>query len=476
MSTLKDYWPFPSFRAGQEEVLEEIEESWDQYDVFVVRAPTAWGKSPLAVALQNWVMGEHHASAAITVPNNVLREQYLDEFAHLKTIRALKDYWIEEYGMSELEFRKKIYQYGPRNSQYNLDRSTVKRVGSPICVNYHSYIAHKLQRNTVIVDEAHLLLGTLQEFAARKIWRHKTHYPFGLRSLADVQQWAEQAPPSPAIQRLRDEMESLTPATLIQLAKEPYRGVMKECIKLLPLSVENDAPIFWPSKTNKVVLISATLGEDDLRLMGHGTKRIKWISPTSPIPVDRRAIKLDFIGNMSYHNQDRLIEDLLDKISSLRERYLGSKGFVHASYSLANKIRHAVRGDPSFDWMVFHGRDNKQDVYDDFAASSIDTSQVMIGSGMAEGIDMHEDIARWQCIAKIPYPSLADPAMRYIAQNNSDYYNWMVSREIMQSAGRVCRSPDDYGITHILDNSWVRWYENVADRLPEWFTEAVETT
>ena len=469
--SLKDYWPYPSFQDGQEDVLDAIESAYESHDVIVIRAPTAFGKAPTSIALQNWALSQG-LSAAITVPNNALRQQNLDSYPHLVTVRAMDDYWIDKYNMSEKDFRKKVYKWGPKGSEYTKDLQAVKRVGEPVCVNYHSYIAHKLQRNVVIVDEAHLLLGTLQDFAARKIWRHKLSYPSGVRTLAQLKDWAKQAPDSPAIKQLRSELYSLTPSTLIQVTTDLYRGEEKECIKLIPLSVENSSPIFWPAKTSKIVLFSATIGPTDIDRMGLGTRRVKWIDAPSPIQAERRGIHTSFVGNMSYSTQDQNLDALVAKIKELREAHDGN-GFVHASYSLAQKLRSRFA---DCDWAVFHERDSKkkQQAYNRFAEVDPSEKKVMIGSGFTEGIDMKEDIARWQAIAKIPYPSLGDPAMRWVAQNKGDLYNWMVSRDIMQAAGRVCRSPDDFGLTFILDSSWDKWYNKTKTTLPKWFREAVQ--
>lgn len=465
--SLKSYWPFPSFREGQDSLLQEIEDAWNDNDVLVVRAPTATGKLPISIAIQNWQL-EQGSSAAICVPNNVLREQNCSEFPHLQTVKAMKDYWIEEYNMSEADFRKKIYQWGPKGSKYNSDRAAVKRVGTPVCVNYYSYIAHKLQRNVAIVDEAHLLLGTLQDFAARKIWKHKFNYPTGLKSLKQVKEWADTLTPTGPVKQLQEELRSLTPATLVQITTDMYRGKEMPCIKLIPRSVENRPPIFWPSKTEKIVLLSATIGEKDIQFMGLANRRVKFIDVKSPIPAERRAIKLDFVGNMSYATQDANLDALIEKIRTLRDSHDGN-GFVHASYSLAQKIK-ARLNEP---WAMFHDRDNKQSAYNSFSQRPASDRAVMIGSGMSEGVDMKEEVARWQAIAKIPFPSLGEPAVRWVANNDRDYYGWMVARDVMQSAGRVCRSPDDFGHTYILDSSWDRWYTNTSHMLPQWFTEAI---
>ena len=172
-----------------------------------------------------------------------------------------------------------------------------------------------------------------------------------------------------------------------------------------------------------------------------------------------------------YSSQDQHIEDLVSKIKEIRDRHDGN-GFVHASYSLARKLRLHMR---DCEWAVFHEQDKrlKQSAYDRFSSTDPSERKVMIGSGFTEGVDMHEDIARWQVIAKIPYPSLADPAMRWVAKNRGDVYNWMVSRDIMQAAGRVCRSPEDYGVTYVLDNAWDNWYNKSVTTLPRWFRDAI---
>lgn len=467
--SLKDFWPFPSFRDGQEAIVQQIEDAWDSHDVIVCNLPTAFGKTPVSVAIQNWQLAEGK-SAAYTVPNNVLREQAIEEWSHLKTVRAMDSYWIEKYSMSEKEFRQRIYKWGPKDSEYKRDLNCVKRVGTPICVNYYSYIAHKLQRNVVIVDEAHLLLKTLQDFGAKKIWHHKHKYPLNLRSLEDVKNWVDSLADSKAVEQLKEELTALTPATLVQLGEDMYRGEIKPCLKLIPMSVENQPPIFWPRKTGKIVLVSATLGQEDIQRMGLGTRRVKIIEAPSPIPVDRRAIYRRYVGNMSYATQDANMDSLVAEIKKIRDENEGN-GFVHASYGLARKLRNKLN---DCDWAVFHDHGNKQDVYDSFAETDPDERKVMIGSGMSEGIDMHEDVARWQAIAKMPYPSLADPAIRWVARNQSKSYQWMVAKDIMQSAGRVCRGPTDYGITFILDNSFEKWYNGSMDQLPRWFREAVQ--
>ena len=95
---------------------------------------------------------------------------------------------------------------------------------------------------------------------------------------------------------------------------------------------------------------------------------------------------------------------------------------------------------------------------------------MLVASGMYEGLDLVDDTARWQVVSKIPWPSLADPAMKWRANEDPDFYNWETLRQVIQACGRVCRGPDDYGVTYILDSTWNRLEREAAHLFPDWFS------
>ena len=105
MNSILYHLPYEIPRQCQIDTLLMIEEHYDAYDCFVVRAPVGAGKSGIAAAIQSWQGG-----GAIITNNNLLRDQYLEEFDWMKTVKAQEDYWIEKYKMTEKEFRKSIYK------------------------------------------------------------------------------------------------------------------------------------------------------------------------------------------------------------------------------------------------------------------------------------------------------------------------------------------------------------------------------
>jgi len=92
---------------------------------------------------------------------------------------------------------------------------------------------------------------------------------------------------------------------------------------------------------------------------------------------------------------------------------------------------------------------------------------------MTEGIDLAYERATWQVIAKVSYPTLIDPAVYAKFQQDPDWYQWQAIRGVLQAAGRVCRSKDDFGVTYVIDSAFRRLYEDQPDLFPDWFKEAV---
>jgi len=253
---------------------------------------------------------------------------------------------------------------------------------------------------------------------------------------------------------------------VFEMSSAYYRGAMCDCLKLLPLDVSAESPIFWPpSKTKKIVLMSATIGEEDVKAMGLDTRRVLYLDVDSPIPENRRPIRYVPVADMGKRQQDISIPKIVDALVQISSQHQ-KKGMIHATYDIAERIRPFLKDDPRF---MFHNNNNKSDVYDKFLASPPERGKILIGSGMYEGIDLKFDAANWQVLLKCPYPSLENPAFRYLARHKPEAYLWSVSKDVLQASGRICRDPEDFGITYLIDSAFGKWYDRAKDTLPPWF-------
>jgi len=104
----------------------------------------------------------------------------------------------------------------------------------------------------------------------------------------------------------------------------------------------------------------------------------------------------------------------------------------------------------------------------------VESGAILVASGMYEGIDLVGDLGRFQIIAKIPWASLGNPAMKHLSVLDPDYYLWDCMKTTIQACGRICRTPEDFGASYILDSSFRRLIRQGIGQCPEWFLEALD--
>jgi len=104
-----------------------------------------------------------------------------------------------------------------------------------------------------------------------------------------------------------------------------------------------------------------------------------------------------------------------------------------------------------------------------------DEDTVIVSPSMNTGVSFDDDTARFQIIAKVPYPSLASQKNKLRQKNNPEWYSWKTSSVLQQSCGRIVRSGLDYGDTIIIDESFGDVIRYSSHFLPEWFQESIKS-
>lgn len=475
-------------RQAQADVLRKVESVWKTSDVIVVNAPVALGKSLIALTISKWQGGK----ADILVPTNILLKQYLRDVPAWPKMMKKEQYSCKE--RPDYVGEKEHYSCEERYFHSSAKKSTRKhcpecpfvkdnrrfRYARGVLETYMMYVARNEQRNwpasTVIVDEAHNLADTIMTLQGKVFWRHDLNYPENLYTRGQLLKWVKRrladrfAPSKDKLEWLRQELEAPVPRYAFERSFKDFRGVPKDCIRLLPVNIRNAPPYFWGKGVKKLVLLSATISKEDIRQLGLDGRRVTFVNADSPIPVGNRKIIAESIANVNYRNSNKSIKEITEYIREvLLPKHQGEKGVLHATYALLPLLKKELRG-PQF---VFHDSKDKMKKYQEFLDSPPEDGKVFVACGLQEGIDLKDDRARWQAVVKVPWLSLGDPAIREKVKNEETYYRWQALKDILQASGRVCRGPDDYGVTYILDSSFERLYDNSRDLTPAWFSEAL---
>jgi len=440
-------------RPVQRDMLLAIEEAYRTADVFVVRAPTGSGKTIISVVIARWraSLGE---KTAYVQPTNILAAQVKERHPEVHILNRKSSYHCEMFDRTCAETAEKCKRQC-KGCPYTQAKK-LTRVKPVTVQNQWIYFSHSNFEKNVIFDEGHTLLETLTNFGGVKLWQHEFNIPTDFKTVADVVAWIQAkmhvqedkrlAAALKDILRIQDEAK-------LEYNWDKHRGRDALLLHVKPQSVKSIGELFWPrQKVKKLFLLSATLHPIDIADLGLEHRRVVYIDGDSPIPAANRPIFIKPVVNLSYKLLDAALPVLAKEIKIIMDQYPNKKGIVHVPYAIGQRLRPLLQDER----LIYHDRETKNAALEQFKLSEPEAGKVFICSGLFEGLDLPYDAARWQIIAKTPFPSLADPGVVKRANESADWYSWQTLKKLVQAFGRIVRAADDMGDTYVLDSNVLR--------------------
>lgn len=433
----------------QAELLRKIEAAWESADILVIDAPVGSGKSLIAMTIVAW-----QNCGSLTVPDNVLLNQMLTDFPNTPKLLAKERYMCTRADAAA-EHSCVTQSKTQRCMECPMSRDMVRDKMSPIgAYVYYAYHANKRYRDVLIVDEAHKLIPMLREMHTKHIWRAQFKYPDVDPLSPEMKAWVDSRTVGhPGISALKYAQAHPTDTSVIYRTTEDYRGKPSDVIKIVPtLGLGSD---YWPEgRVSKIVLMSATLSDIDMHQLATYNKRVVRVEGSSNIPSAQRPLIFENVCDVTMTNQSESYPLLARKIEELMERHQES-GVVHLPYGMVEPLRKLLAPNPRLMW---HTKESRLDAVDEFIKTP---GAVLMASGLYEGVSLNYDKARWQVITKFMFPNKGDKFVDEMCNKWPTWYNWEAIKTFLQAYGRVCRRPDDYGITYSLDslafNTWMRY-------------------
>ena len=90
---------------------------------------------------------------------------------------------------------------------------------------------------------------------------------------------------------------------------------------------------------------------------------------------------------------------------------------------------------------------------------------------MSHGVDLKDDLARFQIIVKAPYLPTKDKRVEKLMKDDFNWYGNKMLCSLIQSCGRGVRSDKDHCTTYILDSAIVESIVNNRHKLPKYFLD-----
>ncbi len=509
-------FPFKSYRKGQREALEAARAAFARGKRFVViEAPTGAGKSAIAVAL-----AREAVSAYLLTAQKILQEQYLRDFPDLALMKGRVNYPClvapTHAAAAPCIAGRKFPQCDA--CPYFTAKETAIAATSTL-MNYAYYLAELnyaggfSPRELLVLDEAHnaeaALMGFV-ELTLSDVMLTRIGVPEKVPHVIDESEYFDFA--EEVMPRLRERSRELeqrlkreqlgSDAVLAQLQNKQWLDNQLKRLELLLYSREEEGVewvvmrssssegqnlTFKPVKVaafaepllfgfaERVVMLSATILDPAtyLRSLGLEPDEAEVIQVASDFPPENRPIYLRPVAKLTRHQLEQGLPKLVRAIEEIMEAHPYDKGLIHAhSYKIASAIARGLPKALQARLVTHDGSDGRDAALEAHIRSPEPT--VLLTPSMTEGIDLYDELSRWQVICKIPYPYLGDAQIARRRELDPAWYDWRTCLTVVQAYGRSVRSKDDYAVTYLLDADFPAFLKRQQRRLPSWFTAALQ--
>lgn len=238
---------------------------------------------------------------------------------------------------------------------------------------------------------------------------------------------------------------------------DPYfdeRGNLRS-LSIKPLDISKYVKIFFDGDTQ--VFMSATIDKASFcENTGLDPSKVAFVdTPKSPFLPDKRRINFLNVRKLSYSaswDDERAVISKIDEILSQHEHERGliltssEKRCMDIRNNLSAKNRERIR--------ICHSRNENGMTQDEVIQEhATDENGVLLSSSLWEGVDLKDDLSRFQIIAKAPYPNLSEKRTKIKMQKFPLWYKSQTLVKILQGFGRSIRSEDDWAVTYVLDEA-----------------------
>ena len=261
-----------------------------------------------------------------------------------------------------------------------------------------------------------------------------------------------------------------------EIKKENYEVIK---VELKPLDISPYCKAVF-EKCSKILIMSATILNPkafcrSVGLMHDNDKEVKFIQVKSDFPVHNRPI---YPLNIAYLNFNNLqlpeikssITKTIDNIMTIHRK---DKGIIHTtSYEQLNFIKENISQENARRLIVTDPEIQRDEVIREHINSVKPT--VLISPSLHTGLDLKDELSRFQIMTKVPYPNKSDRWINAKRNLDEEWYYWQTALRLAQAYGRSVRSKEDWAKTYILDSAFGYFLSKNRNILPDWFIQAIK--
>lgn len=482
----------------------------------LLNLPTGTGKSFVSVAMfANWYRNFVGTEAKFDILTNskMLQEQYIRDFEFIKNYKGRSNYYCQHYDTDcgnggELN---RILKRKCVNCPYELAKN--KWIYSDISLtNFHLFntlslhqtnVLEQRKGNVLIIDEAHDFESVFSDFLSTKLnanilkrcgftlkevenydekfiskikkldkylsFLEKKLVPEMKTKLESYEKRIKNTRDITKKRRFTQHIQSLTSKILsieglfesykdnpnnivldiiINKKEKMYSGVD---LVTQPIWVYNYIYNFIWKHYDHIIFMSASILDKQMfsYINGLDEKLTSYYEINTPFSAKNRKIYYMKVGKMNWNCKVNTFKEQVKWIKQILKKYKDKKGIIHTTnYEITEWLKENIEDER----LLFHDTDDRQEILEKHLYSEKPT--VLVSPSMMSGVDLKDDLARFQILLKIPYPNISSNKIKQRQKTNNNWYQFKTCVDIIQAYGRAVRSDTDYADFFILDSNF----------------------
>jgi len=523
-------------KTYQIDALDFIKKSINTGKRFILlNLPTGTGKSFISVGMfANWYKNFVNENAKFDVLTNskILQQQYLRDFSFINNYKGRSNYYCDKYdtdcgnGKELCRILKTTCDSCPYDTAKN------KWIAGDIgLTNFHLFntlslfqtsILKSRQGNVLIIDESHDFESVFSDFLSTKV-SAKTlkKCGFGLKEietiddkyiskikylnkylefldkklipmLTDKQKQFENEIGSSSTKKkaelgnfiqniegkllsfrhlfesYKNDPENIVLDVVINKSEKMYSGV--ELITQHVWVHEYIHDFIW-KHYDHIIFMSASILDKNMFSFINGLDEglTSYYEIETPFSIKNRKIYYMKIGKMNWSSKEETFQKQISWINKILEKYKDKKGIIHTTnYEITEWLKTHILNER----FLFHETEDRHDILEKHIHSTEPT--VLVSPSMMSGIDLKDDLARFQILLKIPYPNISSNKIKARQKTNPDWYTWKTVVDTLQAYGRAVRSDTDYADMFILDSNFSDLLKYNSHIIPNYMLNAIK--
>lgn len=222
---------------------------------------------------------------------------------------------------------------------------------------------------------------------------------------------------------------------------------------------------------DKIILMSATIIDPEHFAKSLGIKEYSYVECESDFEPSKSPIYISSTNKINYKTLKIVLPKICTQIEQIVNHHKNEKGIIHThTQEIANIIQDKIGKNSRY--LFRDTTSTNENILKEHCETQDPT--VLVSPSLVYGVDLKDDLARFQIIVKLPFLPLSSKRIKRLFDIDKEWYENKMLSATVQAAGRATRNKDDYSVTYILDSNFINVVKRARRKLPNHFIDRIQ--